>query len=146
MLSPVIYAWVKIAHLSMVIFWMAGMLYLPRLFVYHTQTKIGSESYSMLLIMEKRLLKLIMLPAIIAAFVTGLTLFFHKGGFSGPKYIYIKLLLVLIMGALHGFLSLCYKKFVANSNTKSKLFFLVINEVPAILIIIIMCVIYLNRI
>jgi putative membrane protein len=123
---------------------MAGMLYLPRLFVYHTQAKIGSDSYAMLLTMEKKLLRIIMMPAMTVVFITGFMLFFAYGGFAGPKFLHIKLLLAFVMAGFHGFFANCHGKFANNSNTKSKKFFLIINEVPAILLLIIVFVIVMK--
>ncbi len=134
----------KVIHISFVVFWMAGMLYLPRLFVYHTQTDILSDSYKMLLTMEKKLLRIIMMPAMTVVFITGFILFFSYGGFAGPKFLHIKLLLAFVMAGFHGFFANCHRKFANNCNTKSKKFFLIINEVPAILLLIIVFVIVMK--
>jgi len=85
-----------------------------------------------------------MMPAITVVFITGFMLFFSFGGFKGPMFLHIKLLLAFIMAAFHGFFSVCHKKFVNNTNNYSKKFYLIINEVPAILLVIIVFVIVMK--
>jgi putative membrane protein len=130
------YKWfliVKALHISFVIFWMAGMLYLPRLFVYHTKTQIGTQAYNMLCEMEKKLMRIIMLPAMVVTFITGLLLFMEYGGFKAEIWLHIKLLLALSMAGLHGFLSKCRKNFTIGVNKRSEKFYRILNEVPSIL-------------
>ena len=134
----------KVIHISFVVFWMAGMLYLPRLFVYHTQTDILSDSYKMLLTMEKKLLRIIMMPAMTVVFITGFVLFFSYGGFAGPKFLHIKLLLAFVMAGFHGFFANCHRKFANNQNPYSKKFYLVLNEMPAFLLLAIVFVIVMK--
>jgi putative membrane protein len=128
------YEWIKALHILAVISWMAGLLYLPRLFVYHANVAAGSESSKTFKIMERRLLKAIMTPAMIVAWVTGLYIaylagFFRSGWFHG------KLLLVLLMSAAHGLLAMHVKRFARDENRKTSRYFRVLNEVPTLLMI-----------
>ncbi len=128
------YLWIKAVHIVSVIAWMAGMLYLPRLFVYHASAATGSELATTFATMERRLLRFIMLPAIIATWITGLTLAF-EGGFFTAGWLHGKLALVILMSALHGYFSAAQKKLAAGTNLKSARFFRIINEAPTILLI-----------
>ena len=128
------YLWIKAAHIVSVIAWMAGMLYLPRLFVYHASAESGSELATTFATMERRLLRFIMLPAIIATWITGLTLAF-AGGFFTAGWLHGKLALVILMSALHGYFSAAQKKLAAGTNLKSARFFRILNEAPTILLI-----------
>ena len=128
------YEWIKALHVIAVISWMAGMLYLPRLFVYHCEAEVGSKQSETFKIMERRLLKAIINPAMIIAWLAGLYLawsgqWFASGWFHG------KLLLVLVMSAVHGFFVRWVKAFAADRNVKSQKFYRVINEVPTVLMI-----------
>jgi putative membrane protein len=128
------YEWIKALHIIAVIAWMAGMLYLPRLFVYHCQAETGSTSSETFKVMERRLLKAIMNPALIVTWLAGLYLavaghWFSAGWFHG------KLLLVLLMTGAHGLFSRCVKDFGADRNHRSQKFYRVINEVPTVLMI-----------
>jgi len=130
------YEWAKALHVIAVISWMAGMLYLPRLFVYHCDAEIGSRQSETFKLMERRLLKAIINPAMIATWILGLYLawaghWFSSGWFHG------KLTLVLIMSGVHGFLSARVRDFAADRNTRSAKFYRIINEVPTILMILI---------
>ena len=128
------YLWIKAAHIVSVIAWMAGMLYLPRLFVYHASAESSSELATTLATMERRLLRFIMLPTIVATWITGLTLAF-EGGFFAAGWLHGKLALVILMSALHGYFSAAQKKLAAGTNLKSARFFRIINEAPTILLI-----------
>lgn len=131
------YDWIKALHVISVIFWMAGMLYLPRLYVYHSSAKIGSDSDKMLQIMEYRLLKYIMNPTMVLVIITGLTVA-HIYGFSAlGLWFYIKMLAVLCLLAYHGFLARCRKNFAKGINHYSTRFYKIINEIPAVIIIVI---------
>lgn len=128
------YEWIKALHVIAVISWMAGMLYLPRLLVYHCEAEIGSKQSETFKVMERRLLKAIINPAMGATWLLGLYLawsghFFSAGWFQG------KLLLVIIMSGIHGFLSCCVKDFAADRNTRTQKFYRIINEVPAVLMV-----------
>lgn len=128
------YNFVKAAHLVSLIAWMAGMLYLPRLFVYHAECQSGSVQSETFKVMERRLLKAIMLPAMIATWIFGLWLAVSAGFFTAG-WLHAKLLLVLILSGMHGYLSKLAKDFAADRNTRQAKFFRVINEVPTLLLI-----------
>ena len=130
------YLWIKSLHVISIIAWMAGLLYLPRLFVYHCAAPAGSEQSETFKIMERRLLRAIMTPAMILAWITGLTLVVQAGFFSSG-WLHLKLTLVLILSASHGYMSRCVKTFAADANDKSHKFYRVLNEVPTLLMIII---------
>ena len=128
------YEWIKALHVIAVIAWMAGMLYLPRLFVYHCEAEAGSKQSETFKVMERRLLKAIINPAMIVSWLAGLYLawagqFFSAGWFHG------KLLLVLLLSGVHGFFARYVKDFAADRNVRSQKFYRVINEVPTILMI-----------
>ena len=131
-----VYPWVKALHVISIIAWMAGMLYLPRLYVYHADKAPGSEASEMLKIMERRLLRAIINPAMIAAFVFGGLLLATPGIIDWSAWwIYAKLVLVLGMGALHGALSRWRRDFEADRNTRPARFYRFANEVPTVLMI-----------
>jgi putative membrane protein len=128
------YLWIKAFHVVAVIAWMAGMLYLPRLFVYHCDAEPGSKQSETFKIMERRLLRAIMLPAMIVTWVLGLGLV-YEGGWIRDGWFHGKLLLVLAMSALHGVFSRWVKNFAADKNTHSHKFYRIINEVVTVLLI-----------
>ena len=128
------YDWIKALHVIAVIAWMAGMLYLPRLFVYHCGAEKGSKQSETFKLMERRLLKAIMNPAMIVTWLAGLYLAFAGPWFSAG-WLHGKLLLVLILSGVHGFFSRCVKHFAADDNTRGEKFYRIINEVPTILMI-----------
>ncbi len=129
-----LYLWLKAFHVIAVIAWMAGMLYLPRLFVYHSEVPKGSIQSDTFKIMERRLLKAIINPAMIVTWVLGLYLVWD-GGWYTSGWLHAKLLLVLIMSGLHGFLSKIVKVFAADGNVRPAKFYRMINEVPTVLMI-----------
>ena len=129
-----LYLWLKAFHVIAAIAWMAGMLYLPRLFVYHCEAEAGSRQSETFKVMERRLLRAIINPAMIATWVLGLWLVFD-GGFLKAGWLHGKLVLVLILSGLHGFLTRCVREFAADRNIHSQKFYRVINEVPAVLMI-----------
>ncbi|MBC7577088.1 MAG: protoporphyrinogen oxidase HemJ [Tardiphaga sp.] len=130
------YEWAKALHVIAVISWMAGMLYLPRLFVYHCEAEIGSKQSETFKTMERRLLKAIINPAMAVTWIVGLYLawaghWFSAGWFHG------KLLLVVLMSGVHGVLSARVRDFSTDKNTKSQKYYRIINEVPTVLMILI---------
>ncbi len=129
-----LYLWLKAAHVIAVIAWMAGMLYLPRLFVYHAVSPVGSEQSETFKVMERRLLRAIINPAMIATWVLGLWLAWDAGWFSAP-WLHAKLLLVVALSALHGMFSAWVRAFAEDRNTRSQKFYRIINEVPTLLMI-----------
>ena len=130
------YEWIKAFHIISVIAWMAGMLYLPRLFVYHCDAAPGSVQSETFKVMEWRLLKLIINPAMIAAWVFGLALVW-LGNWHVAHWFQAKFVLVLVLSGIHGVLVRYVRDFAADRNRKSKRFYRIINEVPAILMVVI---------
>ena len=131
------YEYFKAFHLVAVISWMAAMLYLPRLFVYHTRAKKGSDLDETLKIMEGKLFKVIMNPAMIVALILGLLMLFAQGFGSYDKWMHVKLFILLFMFGFHGMCSKWRKAFAANNNIRSERFFRVVNEFPAVLMVVI---------
>jgi putative membrane protein len=131
-----LYLWIKAVHVIAIISWMAGMLYLPRLFVYHSETSKGSIQSETFKIMERRLLKAIINPAMIVAWVLGLYLAWNGGWFTSG-WLHAKLLFVIILSGVHGFLSKTVKVFAADANTRPAKFYRMLNEVPTVLMILI---------
>ena len=131
-----LYLWIKSLHVLSIIAWMAGLLYLPRLFVYHCGAAAGSELSETFKVMERRLLRAIMTPAMIVAWITGLTLAVQAGFFTAG-WMHLKLLLVLIMSGAHGYMSRCVRTFAADANQRSHKFYRVLNEVPTLLMLVI---------
>jgi putative membrane protein len=128
------YEWIKALHVIAVIAWTAGMLYLPRLFVYHCEAEIGSRQSETFKVMERRLLRLIMNPAMIVTWLAGLYLA-GSGHWFSAGWLHGKLFLVLLLSGVHGFFSRCVKNFAADRNTRSQKFYRIINEVPTVLMI-----------
>ena len=128
------YEWIKALHVIAVISWMAGMLYLPRLFVYHCAAEVGSKQSETFKVMEQRLLRAIINPAMIATWLAGLYLAWSGHWLAAP-WLHGKLALVIAMSGVHGFFSRWVKDFAADRNTRSQKFYRVINEVPTILMI-----------
>jgi putative membrane protein len=126
--------WFLAFHIIAVIAWMSGMLYLPRLFVYHTEAAPGSESSERFKVMERRLIRGIMNPSMILVWILGPLLAWLTGAYMDP-WLHIKFLLVLILSGLHGFFVGCWRKFQADRNTRSARFYRIINEVPAVLMV-----------
>jgi putative membrane protein len=130
------YDWIKAFHVVAVISWMAGMLYLPRLFVYHSETPKGSIQSDTFKLMERRLLKAIMTPAMILTWILGLILIW-QGGWITSGWLHAKILLVIALSSLHGFLSKTVREFAADRNVRPVKFYRLINEVPTVLMILI---------
>ena len=128
--------WIKAFHVIAVIAWMSGMLYLPRLFVYHTETKPGSESSERFKVMERKLLRGIMNPSMIAVWILGPLLAWLTGTYL-DLWLQMKVVLVIGMSGIHGFYGRCVKDFAADRNTRSARFYRIINEVPALLMVLI---------
>ena len=124
--------WLKAFHVMAVMAWMAGMFYLPRLFVYHVEAAPGSEMTRTFEMMEARLLAIIMRPAIITVWLTGLVLVWQQGQYMNGWF-HAKLLLVVLMTGLHGMMSRWRKDLTAGTNTHSSRFFRMANEAPTIL-------------
>jgi putative membrane protein len=129
-----LYLWIKSLHVVAVIAWMAAMLYLPRLFVYHTGVAVGSETSETFKVMERRLLKAIANPAMIVTWLAGLVLVW-QGGWITSGWLHAKLLLVLAMSAAHGQLVRYVRDFANDRNSRSARFYRILNEVPTVLML-----------
>lgn len=132
-----LYAWLRALHIIAVIAWMAGLLYLPRLFVYHCDAERGSDKAKTFEIMERRLLRAIMTPAMILSLGLGGALFLqtNAGEWAGDIWIYVKLVFVLILVILHHFLARWRKDFARGVNRHTARFYRYINEVPTVAMI-----------
>jgi putative membrane protein len=128
------YEWIKALHVIAVIAWMAGMLYLPRLFVYHCEADAGSKQSETFKVMERRLLKAIINPAMIVSWLAGLYLAW-AGQWLSAGWLHGKLLLVVILSGVHGLFSRWVKDFANDRNRHSQKFYRILNEVPTILMI-----------
>ncbi len=127
-----IYLWIKVLHILAVISWMAGMLYLPRLFVYHAEAPRHSPQARTFVVMERRLMRAIMLPALLVTWITGLTLavqasFLHAGWFHA------KFALVIVLSALHGYFAKLRKDLAEETSQHGSRFFRIINESSTVL-------------
>lgn len=129
-----LYLWIKAVHVIAVISWMAGMLYLPRLFVYHADVDPASDQSVLFKLMERRLLRVIINPAMIVTWVAGLWLAWSGFGFQGT-WLYLKLAAVIGMSAVHGFFSVSVRRFAEDKNETSSRHWRMINEIPTVLMI-----------
>ncbi|MBI2713254.1 MAG: protoporphyrinogen oxidase HemJ [Rhizobiales bacterium] len=130
------YLTLKALHIIAVISWMAGLLYLPRLFVYHAQATPGSEQSETFKVMERRLYKFIMMPAMIGAWVVGIVLAFEGQWFASGWFI-AKFILVIALTIMHGLLGHWTTEFSYDRNRHSQKFFRIVNEIPTVLMIVI---------
>ena len=131
------YEWLKVVHILAVISWMAGLLYLPRLMVYHTTAVVGSEQDQTFVVMERRLLKAIMRPAAVVALLSGLGLIHVAGYHVTDIWLAVKLAAVVGMFAAHGVLEKHVGAFGRGLRLKSGRYFRILNEVPTVLMIVI---------
>jgi putative membrane protein len=164
------YLWLKAFHIIAVIAWMAGMLYLPRLFVYHCAAEPGSPQSETFKVMEQRLLRFIINPAMIVTWVLGLWLAFEGGwitggdavigflwsgqgfavwrapswGWNAPGWLLVKLALVIALSVVHGFFVRWVKDFAADRNTHTQKFYRIANEIPTVLMILIVLLVVLK--
>ncbi|MBK3732223.1 protoporphyrinogen oxidase HemJ [Azospirillum brasilense] len=130
-----LYLWVKALHVISIIAWMAGLLYLPRLFVYHCETAPGSESSERFKVMERRLLRAIMNPAMGAAYLFGIAMIVMEPAWMKQGWLHAKLLLVLALTGTHMMMARWRKDFEADRNTRPQRFFRMWNEAPTLLMI-----------
>ncbi len=128
------YLWIKSLHIIAVISWMAGLFYLPRLFIYHTDAAPGSEKSETFKVMEQRLIKVIMNPAMMISWVLGLYLAWSAFGFSGG-WLHAKIGLVVLMTLTHVYFSRSARRFARDQNTRSARHWRLMNEVPTLLMI-----------
>ena len=133
-LSAEAHAWIKALHIISVIAWMAGLLYLPRLFVYHVGAVQGSDKSETFKVMERRLLVAIMTPAMVASFVFGGLLLANLAASDFQNvWIHLKLVLVLALAAMHGFMARWRRDFAQDRNRRAEGFYRAMNEVPTVL-------------
>jgi putative membrane protein len=128
------YLWIKALHVVAVISWMAALLYLPRLFVYHCGVEKGSGQSELFKVMERRLLKAIMTPAMVVSWLAGLWLaydagFFRSGWFHG------KLALLVLLSGIHGWFAVLVRQFAEDRNERPARYFRILNEAPTLLMI-----------
>jgi len=135
---------IKTLHLVSVISWMVGLLYLPRLFVYHYDTKYKSKTDKTFLLMEDRLLKIIMKPAMVLTYILGFILVYENSHLIKEIYFLLKLLLVLLLTCFHIYLSILYKDFKKGYRFKTSNFYRKINEIPTVLMILIISLIIIK--
>jgi protoporphyrinogen IX oxidase len=129
------YEWIKALHVVAIISWMAAILYLPRLFIYHCEAEIGSVQSETFKVMERRLLKAIMTPAMIVSWLSGLYLAW-RGGWFGAGWFHVKLLMVVGMSGVHGYLAAVTRVFAGDRNHRPQRFYRLINEVPTALMLV----------
>jgi putative membrane protein len=134
LVSQELYLWLKALHVIAVIAWMAGMLYLPRLFVYHCEVAARSPESERFKLMERRLMRGIINPSMIAVWVLGLTLAIVTHAYT-EGWLQLKFALVLVLSGLHGFLATCMKAFARDQNRRTQRFYRILNEVPAVLMV-----------
>jgi putative membrane protein len=127
-----LYLSLKALHILAIISWMAGMLYLPRLFVYHAEAPKGSPQARTFVVMERRLMRAIMLPALLVTWATGLTLAV-QAGFLHAGWFHAKLALVIALSALHGYFAKLRNGLAEETNQHSSRFFRIVNEAPTVL-------------
>ena len=130
-----LYDWVKALHVISIIAWMAGLLYLPRLFVYHCQVAAGSEASETFKVMERRLLRAIMNPAMIASYVFGITMIVLTPEWMKQGWLHAKILFVLLLTVSHMMMARWRRDFAEDRNTRPQHFFRIANEVPTLLMI-----------
>lgn len=126
--------WLKAFHVIAIISWMAGLLYLPRLMIYHCGVEVGSPQSETFKVMEQRLLTIIMTPAMIISWILGLWLAW-KSDFFGAPWFHGKLFLALCLSAVHGHFSVAARRFKEDKNQKSAFYWRMMNEVPTILMV-----------
>lgn len=133
------YLVIKALHIISFTAWMAGMFYLPRLYVYHTQVARGSETDLMFQTMERKLLRFIINPAMIATFIFGIWMISENSGVMKMGWMHVKLTMLFLLTGFHGYLARIRKNFISGNNIRSEKFYRIINEIPTILLIIIVC-------
>lgn len=132
--------WLKALHVIAVISWMAGMLYLPRLFVYHCGVAAGSEASETFKVMEQRLLRAIINPAMVVAWIIGLWLAWTGFRFQGG-WLHAKLALVLVLSGLHGHFSAAVRAFAEDRNTRSARYWRIMNEAPTVVMVLVVALV-----
>ena len=138
-----LYLWIKTLHIVAVISWMAGLLYLPRLYVYHAGVEAQSEPAKLFEVMEFRLYRFIMTPALVVAWITGLYMALTSQ-FLAEIWFLAKFALVFAMSGVHGFLGRMRKDFAAGANKHSGRYYRVLNEVPTLLMVFIVALVIMK--
>lgn len=133
------YLWLKALHIISVIAWMAGLLYLPRLFVYHCSVAADSETATLFKVMERRLFWAITTPALVASWGLGVALIVQNPALLSAGWLHTKLTLLVLLTAVHIHLGIWMKRFAADRNRYSGRFYRIVNEVPTVLMIGIVC-------
>lgn len=128
--------WLKVLHIISVISWMVGLLYLPRLMVYHCDKELGSDMSETFKVMERRLLKGIMTPAMIASWVFGLLLAWENNLWLEGWFV-CKIFLVILLSAQHGFCAVWVKEFARDGRKRKPRFFRMVNEIPTVIMILV---------
>lgn len=131
------YPWLMALHVIAFVAWMAGMLYLPRLYVYHADAAKGSDASETFKVMERRLLRAIINPAMIATFLFGTLMIIANPALLQAGWLHAKLALVIMMTALHGMFAKWRKDFARDTNTRPAKFYRIWNEMPALLLVLI---------
>ena len=132
-----LYPWTKALHIIAVIAWMAGMLYLPRLFVYHCEAPVGSEGSERFKIMERKLYKQIMTPAMLTVFVLGVVLALTPGRVDWHQgWMHVKLASVVLLAGFHGAMGKWRRQFLNDQRVRSQRFYRIANEIPAVLMVV----------
>ncbi len=131
---PGLYLWIKAIHVMAVISWMAGMLYLPRLFVYHCEAEVGSKQSETFKVMERRLLRGIINPSMVVSWALGLWLAYDSGLWT-DHWLQLKVVFVAILSGIHGMLVRWTRDFAADQNRHTQRFYRIINEIPALLMV-----------
>ena len=126
------YHWLLTVHVLSVISWMAAQLYLPRLFVYHCEVEVGGEASKTLKVMEQRLLRFIMTPAMVSSLVFGILLIWAKPFFIYQGWFLIKLTAVVLLLGTHGYCAKCVRLFSTDENNKTGRFYRILNEIPTV--------------
>ena len=137
------FLWLKALHILAVIAWMAGMLYLPRLFVYHCEIKPGTDEYARFVKMEERLMRIIINPSMIAVWVLGILVATAADAWTQP-WLHAKLLFVVLLSGLHGMFSRWRRDFAKGENKRSQRFYRIMNEVPFGLLVVIVFLVVLK--
>ncbi|NBX66728.1 MAG: protoporphyrinogen oxidase HemJ [Proteobacteria bacterium] len=138
------YLWLKSFHIIAMVAWMAGMFYLPRLFVYHVKAGRGGELSETLKIMERRLLRIIINPAMALTWIFGLLLLWANPSLMQEGWIHVKLTTVLLLTGLHGLMARHRKQFERDENRHTERYYRILNEVPTVLLVIIVLMVVLR--
>lgn len=135
--DPYVYQGLRALHLIAMVAWFAGLFYLPRLFVYHADSMQGGEASEIFKVMERRLLKVITNPAMIAVWIFGLAMLAMNTSILAQGWMHAKLTLILLLSGYHGFLAGRVKKFARDANDKPARFYRIINEIPTLFLVLI---------